>query len=50
MKTKLKPVKISPKRAVVASTHAVVPLKDRRLNFGNKWDFASAQTSKTDET
>jgi aldehyde dehydrogenase (NAD+) len=42
MKTKLKPVKLSPKRAVAASTHAVVPLKDRRLNFGNKWDFAPA--------
>jgi aldehyde dehydrogenase (NAD+) len=42
MKTKLKPVKISVKRAVAATTHAVVPLKERRLNFGNKWDFAPA--------
>jgi aldehyde dehydrogenase (NAD+) len=42
MKTKLKPVKLSAKRAVAASTHAVVPLKERRLNFGNKWDFAPA--------
>ena len=42
MKTKLKAVKLSPKRAVVATTHAVVPLKDRKLNFGNKWDFAPA--------
>src|SRR5258706_1452093 len=42
MKTKLKPVKLSSKRAVTASTHAVVPLKERRLNFGNKWDFATA--------
>ena len=52
MKTKLKPVKISvrlrsasarqAKRAVAATTHAVVPLKERRLNFGNKWDFAPA--------
>src|SRR5665647_2665300 len=42
MKTKLKPVKISAKRAVATSTHAVVPLKERRLNFGNKWDFAPA--------
>ncbi|MBE0544452.1 MAG: aldehyde dehydrogenase family protein [Verrucomicrobia bacterium] len=42
MKTKLKPVKISAKRAVAASTHAVVPIKERRLNFGNKWDFAPA--------
>jgi len=42
MKTKLKPVKISAKRAVAATTHTVVPLKERRLNFGNKWDFAPA--------
>src|ERR1035437_1852817 len=42
MKTKLKPVKISAKRAVATSTHAVVSLKERRLNFGNKWDFAPA--------
>ncbi|MSU59118.1 MAG: aldehyde dehydrogenase family protein [Pedosphaera sp.] len=42
MKTKLKPVKLSAKRAVAAFTHAVVPLKERRLNFGNKWDFAPA--------
>ena len=53
MKTKLKPVKLSvrlrsalarqAKRAVATiSTHAVVPLKDRRLNFGDKWDYAPA--------
>ena len=52
MKTKLKPVKLSvrlrsasarqAKRAVAPPTHAVVPLKERRLNFGNKWDFAPA--------
>jgi aldehyde dehydrogenase (NAD+) len=42
MKTKLKPVKLSAKRAVAVSTHTVVPLKDRKLNFGNKWDFAPA--------
>src|SRR6266436_5420106 len=42
MKTKLKPVKLSAKRAVAATTHAIVPLKERRLNFGNKWDFAPA--------
>src|SRR6266705_1493987 len=42
MKTKLKPGKLSPKRAVAATTHAVVPLKERRLNFGNKSDFAPA--------
>src|SRR5258706_3947551 len=39
---KTKAVKLSAKRAVAASTHAVVPLKDRKLNFGNKWDFAPA--------
>jgi len=42
MKTKSKAVKLSPKRAVAAPTHAVVPLKERRLNFGNKWDYAPA--------
>ena len=42
MKTKLTPVKPSPKRAVAAATHAVVPLKERRLNFGDKWDYAPA--------
>ncbi len=42
MKTKLKPVKLSAKRTVAAPTHAVVPLKDRKLDFGNKWDFAPA--------
>src|SRR5437773_3496555 len=42
MKMKLKPVKLSPKRAIAASTHAVVPLKERRLTFGNKWDYAPA--------
>ena len=37
MKTKSKAVKLSPKRVVVAPTHAVVPLefKERRRNFGN---------------
>src|SRR5690242_14869395 len=42
MKSKLKPVKLSAKRAVAAANHAVVPLKERRLNFGNKWDYAPA--------
>jgi aldehyde dehydrogenase (NAD+) len=42
MKTKTKAVKLSAKRAVAATPHAVVPLKERRLNFGNKWDFAPA--------
>jgi aldehyde dehydrogenase (NAD+) len=39
---KTKAVKLSAKRAVAASNHAVVPLKERRLNFGNKWDYAPA--------
>jgi len=42
MKTKTKAVKLSTKRAVAATSHPVVPLKDRKLNFGNKWDFAPA--------
>jgi aldehyde dehydrogenase (NAD+) len=45
MKTKSKAVKLSAKRATTASPHAaqvVVPLKDRRLNFGAKWDYAPA--------
>jgi aldehyde dehydrogenase (NAD+) len=42
MKTKSKAVKLSPKRAVAAPAHAVVPLKARKLNFGDKWDFAPA--------
>src|ERR1043166_7777687 len=45
MKTKLKSIsrKVSAKRAVVTiAAHPVVPLKERRLNFGNKWDFAPA--------
>src|SRR5882724_10592976 len=42
MKMKNKAVKLSAKRTVAASTHAVVPLKERRLNFGDKWDYAPA--------
>ncbi|MCW5555606.1 MAG: aldehyde dehydrogenase family protein [Verrucomicrobiae bacterium] len=42
MKTKTKAVKLSAKRVVAAPSHAVVPLKERRLNFGNKWDYAHA--------
>src|ERR1035437_7301891 len=42
LKTKLKPVKMSAKRAVATSTHAVVSIIERRLNLGNKWDFAPA--------
>src|ERR1700748_1183292 len=40
MKTKLS--KISTKRAAATPTHTVVPLKERRLNFGNKWEYAPA--------
>ena len=39
---KTKAVRLSAKRAVATQTHAVVPLKERRLNFGSKWDFAPA--------
>jgi aldehyde dehydrogenase (NAD+) len=45
VKTKLKslPAKVSKQRAVAATkTHPVVPLKERRLNFGSKWDFTPA--------
>src|SRR6185436_18722225 len=40
MKTKV--LKLSAKRAVATSVQAVVPVRDRRLNFGNKWDYAPA--------
>ncbi|MGB8369025.1 MAG: aldehyde dehydrogenase family protein [Limisphaerales bacterium] len=55
MKTKLKSIsrKVSASHAVVrlrsasarqatVAAHAVVPLKERRLTFGNKWDYAPA--------
>jgi aldehyde dehydrogenase (NAD+) len=42
VKTKTKAIKLSAKRAVAAPTHSVVPLKERRLNFGNKWEYAPA--------
>jgi aldehyde dehydrogenase (NAD+) len=42
MKTKLKPVKLPAQRPVAARPHAVVPLRDRHLNFGAKWDYAPA--------
>jgi aldehyde dehydrogenase (NAD+) len=42
MKTKLKPVKFSPRRAVAATNHAIVPLRERKLNFGDKWNYAPA--------
>jgi aldehyde dehydrogenase (NAD+) len=40
MKSKLKSVKSSVERIASASAQAVVPLKERRLNFGDKWDYA----------
>src|ERR1700722_14686424 len=39
---KFKSMKLSTKRTVASPTPAVVPLKDRRLSFGNKWNYASA--------
>jgi aldehyde dehydrogenase (NAD+) len=43
MSTKVKPIrKLSAMRAVAVSNHAVVPLKERRLNFGARWDYAPA--------
>jgi aldehyde dehydrogenase (NAD+) len=45
MKTKSKAVslKISERPATATVTaHPVVPLKERRLNFGSKWDYAPA--------
>ena len=35
-------VKTARLELVPANGHAVVPLKDRRLNFGGKWDYAPA--------
>ena len=43
MKRNLKAVKLPAKRAVAKSTApTVVPLKDRKLNFGHQWGFAPA--------
>src|SRR5271170_4248027 len=42
MKTKLKPVKLSAKRVIAVTNHSVVPLRERRLNFGDKWNYAPA--------
>jgi len=45
MKTKLKPGsrKLFTKRAVATiSSQPIVPLRERRLNFGDKWDYAPA--------
>src|SRR5215472_9909898 len=43
MKTKPSPVKFSTTRDLAVTSHnAVVPLKERRLVFGDKWDYAPA--------
>ncbi len=43
MTTKLKPLKLSMASAFLrAPSPPVVPLRERRLNFGNKWDYAPA--------
>jgi len=42
MKTKPKPVKLPLQRVAVAAPKAVVPLAERRLNFGSRWDYAPA--------
>jgi aldehyde dehydrogenase (NAD+) len=43
MKARLKPVKVSAKRAVATITaRPVVPQRERRLHFGPKWDYAPA--------
>ena len=42
MKTKLKPVKLPAPRLVAVSAQPVVPLRERRLNFGSKWNYAPA--------
>ncbi|MFM2081397.1 MAG: hypothetical protein RL380_88, partial [Verrucomicrobiota bacterium] len=38
------PVRKAASRRALVKSHAlpIVPLKDRRLNFGNKWDYAPA--------
>jgi len=40
--SRLKPVKFSGQRALAGGNHAVVPLNDRKLTFGAKWDYAPA--------
>jgi aldehyde dehydrogenase (NAD+) len=39
---KTKPVSFSAKRVVAISSQSIVPLRERELNFGNKWDYAPA--------
>src|SRR5881396_345566 len=43
MKTKPRPAKLStPRTLATISAQPVVPLKERRLTFGGKWDYAPA--------
>jgi aldehyde dehydrogenase (NAD+) len=39
---KNKAVKLSAKRVVAISSQPIIPLRERQLNFGNKWDYAPA--------
>src|SRR5580700_6097084 len=39
---KSKSVKLSASRTIAAPTPPIVPLNERRLNFGAKWDYAPA--------
>ncbi len=46
MKTKLKPVRVSSRHPVITiPTPHVVPLKQRRLRFGGRWEYAPAPES-----
>ena len=42
MKSKLQPARKISRPATVMAGRAVVPLRERRLNFGAKWDYAPA--------
>src|SRR5208283_3151793 len=42
MKTATKLTSAARKLSTIAIAHPIVPLKDRRLNFGAKWDYAPA--------
>ena len=42
MKSKLQPARKISRPATVMAGRAVVPLRERRLNFGGKWDYAPA--------
>src|SRR5215469_18967654 len=45
METKLKSTRVKTAKLELVSAnggHAVVPMKERRLNFGAKWDYAPA--------